>query len=383
MPHSLTAQNPPSQKPSFQELWQPVDNFSEDIPQLQSRGHRQLKMTFEQQLKSLILFHLEEYDSARHLLQVLKQDDFARFFIAPPEGIGRSSYGEALNTRGLEQLIFVYEKLQAQATATLPKAHPQLGDLVAIDGTLIDAVCSMTWADYSSTTKKAKIHLGFDINRGIPGKVSLTDGKGNEGTQVLQLLSPGQTGIMDRNYQCYRNFDLWQEEGRQFVCRIKAGTIKTCLETYAIPEGSPVFYDALVRLGAPRANQTQRPVRVVGYRANGKAYWVATSRFDLLAADITLIYKLRWEIEKFFGWWKQHLNVYPLIARSPYGFMVQVLGGLITYLLLAIYCHKRFQEKVSINRVRELRINIQNEAPILDHYPTDPCPQKNYAHAKT
>jgi len=40
--------------------------------------------------------------------------------------------------------------------------------------------------------------------------------------------------------------------------------------------------------------------------------------------------------QKFFGWWKQHLNVYPLIARSPYGFMVQVLGGLITYLLLAI-----------------------------------------------
>src|SRR5450756_37980 len=81
-----------TQEPSFQELWQPVENFLEDIPLLQSRGHRQLKMTFEQQLKSLILFHLEEYDSARHLLQVLEQDDFARSVIAPPEGIGRSSY---------------------------------------------------------------------------------------------------------------------------------------------------------------------------------------------------------------------------------------------------------------------------------------------------
>ncbi len=62
-------------------------------------------MTFEQQLKSLILFHLEEYDSARHLLQVLKEDDFARSFIAPPKGIERSSYSEALNTRGLEQTL--------------------------------------------------------------------------------------------------------------------------------------------------------------------------------------------------------------------------------------------------------------------------------------
>jgi len=41
--------------------------------------------------------------------------------------------------------------------------------------------------------------------------------------------------------------------------------------------------------------------------------------------------------------------------------MVQLLAGLITYLLLAIYCHKHFQEKVSIRRVRQLRIQIENE----------------------
>ena len=176
MPRSLHPQAPESQEPSSQELWQPIEKILHDIPPLLSRGYRPLKMTFEQQLKSLIFFHLEEHNSARHLLQVLEQDDFARSFIAPPEGIGRSSYGEALNTRGLEQLLFVYEKLQAQATATLPKAHAQLGDLVAIDGTLIDAVSSMAWADYSSSSKKAKIHLGFDINRGIPGKICLTEG---------------------------------------------------------------------------------------------------------------------------------------------------------------------------------------------------------------
>jgi hypothetical protein len=37
--------------------------------------------------------------------------------------------------------------------------------------------------------------------------------------------------------------------------------------------------------------------------------------------------------------------------------MVQILSGLITYLLLAIYCHKHHGEKVSIERVRELLIN--------------------------
>ena len=76
----------------------------------------------------------------------------------------------------------------------------------------------MTWADYSGTTKKAKIHLGFNVNQGLPGKFCLTHGKGDEGPLVPQLLSPGQTGIMDRNYQFYRTFYLWQEQGLQFVC---------------------------------------------------------------------------------------------------------------------------------------------------------------------
>jgi hypothetical protein len=45
--------------------------------------------------------------------------------------------------------------------------------------------------------------------------------------------------------------------------------------------------------------------------------------------------------------------------------MVQILSGLITYLLLAIYCHTHHGEKVSIKRVRELRIQIQNETRTL------------------
>ena len=108
-------------------------------------------------------------------------------------------------------------------------------------------------------------------------------------------------------------------------------------------------------------NQTQKEVRVVGYRVDNVDYWVATDRRDLSAEQIAFIYKLRWQIEKFFAWWKRHLKVYHLIARTEYGLMVQILSGLITYLLLAIYCHKHYREKVSIKRVRELRIKIQNE----------------------
>lgn len=41
---------------------------------------------------------------------------------------------------------------------------------------------------------------------------------------------------------------------------------------------------------------------------------------------------------------------------------MQILSRLITYLLLAIYCHDEHGKRVNIERVRELRNAIRNEA---------------------
>ncbi len=319
-------------------------------------------MTFEDQLNALIFFHLEDHESGRHLLQFLKEDDFARAYIAPEKGISKSSFFEAVNTRGLEQLQYVFQALYAQARHSLPKEHAHLGELVAIDGSLIDATLSMHWADYRKNSRKAKVHLGFDLNRGLPAKIFLTDGKGAERPFVAQILSPGQTSVTDRGFQCHRRFDQWQEQGQFFVCRIRHDTVKTCIEAKAVTGGGIVFYDAIVLLGTPGVSQTEQQLRLVGYRVDNVEYWIATNRYDLTAEEIATVYKLRWNIESFFAWWKRHLKVYHLIARSEYGLMVQILAGLITYLLLAIYCRKEHNEKVSIKRVRQLRNNIRNEA---------------------
>jgi hypothetical protein len=300
------------------------------------------------------------------LIQVLEEDDFAREHIAPEDGIKKSSFFEAINTRGIEQFFHVFKELYMQASGTLPKEYEHLGDLVAVDGSLINSVLSMHWADYREGSKKAKIHLGFDINHSIPSKIYLTHGKAAERPFVKKILSPGQTDILDRGYQNHELFDQWQNEKFHFICRIKGDTLKHCIETNFVSDDSIVFYDAKVLLGTLGVHQTEKPVRVVGYRVDGVDYWVATDRFDLSAEDIALAYKLRWEIEKFFGWWKRYLKVYHLIARSQYGLMVQILSGLITYLLLAIYCHEYHNEKVNIKRLRQLRIQIQNEAREVD-----------------
>ncbi len=369
MPDTIKQENKKQRRrktPSFQKLTRPMNDILPNISPLQARGNKPLQMTFEDQLNALIYFHLEEHSSGRHLLQALEEDDLAREQIAPREGIKKSSFFEAINTRGLEQLLEVFEALYPKATRVLPRESSNLGDLVCIDGSLIDAVLSMTWADYREGAKKAKVHVGFDLNHSIPSQIFLTKGKADERPFAHKILAPGQTGVMDRYYQCHKNFDRWQTEGKHFVCRIRARTKKTGIRPLEVKPDHFIFYDAIVLLGTPGINQTEKEVRVIAYRIGSKEYWIATDRFDLSAEQIAAIYKLRWNIEVFFAWWKRHLKVYHLMARSWYGLMVQILAGLITYLLLAIYCHEQYQEKVSIQRVRELRIKMQNEARTME-----------------
>ena len=352
----------------------PLTKVLTDIPPMESKGNRPFQMTMENFLDALIFYHLEIPDSGRHLLQELEQNSFARETIAPPQGIKKSSFFEAMHSRNLEFLTRVFTTLSAQAAVVLPKEHADLGNLVAIDGSLIDAVLSMTWADYRKNSKKAKAHIGFDLNRSIPSKLTLTNGKGDERKEVKHLISPGQTGVTDRYYQCHKYFDSWQAQGIHFVCRIRKDTCKTVIKENPLNPDSIVFYDAIVILGSTNKNITMKPVRVVGYRIVNKTYWIATDRLDLSAEQIASIFLLRWKIEIFFGWWKRHLKVYHLLARSEHGLMIQLMAGLITYLLLAIYCQVQFKDKVSIQRVRQLRIAIRNEAgsflpvPFLPYY---------------
>ena len=370
MPRSFEPNQKKLHLNSFFQFLQPLGDLIPEIPVLKSRGDRPLKMTFEDQLQMLIFFHLEDHVSARHMLQVLEQDDFARVNIAPEDGIKKSSFSEAINTRGLEQLQIVFEKLSRKASGMLPNRHPELGNLIALDGSLIDATLSMYWADYRKGSKKAKIHLGFDLNHGIPTKIHFTDGKGTERPFVDPITSVEQTVVGDRGYQEHALFDYLQTHDKHFIIRIRANTTKTVVKENDVDLDSIVFYDAEVLLGTKEnKNQSQKPVRLVGYHVNGADYWIATDRRDLTAEQIAEAYKLRWNIENFFAWWKRHLRVYHLIARSQYGLMVQILAGLITYLLLAIHCHENHGEPVSIKRVRELRIKIQNELRIAEASP--------------
>lgn len=348
------------ESPTFSQVLAPLEELLPPITPLESQGNHPLSFTFPYQLKSLVYYHTEAFTSAQDLLQAMREDPFARKTLVPPDGLGESTFYEANATRGASQMLEVLDRLSKKVSKRLKREHMELGDLMAIDGSLIDASLSMVWADYSSSTRKAKVHLGFDLNHGIPRVLYLTDGKGAERPFVARILQEGQTGVVDRGYQDHARFDEWIDQGKHLVARIKKNTRWEILEELPVPEDTPIFFFAKVCLGDDTHKMTH-PVYLVGFRHGRKVYWVITDRGDLTAWEIAFIFSLRWEIEKLFSWWKKHLKVYHLIARTPHGVLIQLLAGLITYLLLVLYFQDRYGERPSIRRLRTLRRQIRQE----------------------
>jgi len=351
----------PIESPTLSTFIEPLETILPTITPLVSPCNRPITFTFEQQVKSLIYYHTEEYISAQALLHDMQNDVSVKYLFNCPKSFGQSTFYEANSSRGVTQMLEIFDRLAKKVSKRLGITHAQLGDLVAVDGSLIDASLSMTWADYKSSSNKAKVHLGFDLNRSIPLKLHLTEGNGSERPFVSCILEPGQTGVLDRGYQDHERFDQWIDDEKHFVVRLKNNTKWDVIDKLPFDKGGNIFFFAKVFLGDEN-HRMRHPVYLVGFWIDNKLFWIATDRTDLTAKQIAFIYSLRWEIEKLFSWWKRHLKVYHLISRNHHGMLLQVLAGLITYLLFVLYCYERYGEKKpSIQRLRQLRCDIRRE----------------------
>ena len=347
--------------PTFSDLLCPLEGQLGYLTPLASGCNRPLTYTFDYQIRALIYYHIETFSSGLDLLQAAQSDAFVNRLLVPETGLGQSTFYETNATRGSHQMLELFDRLYKKACKTAPIAYGDLGDLVAVDGSLIEACLSMTWADYRTCSKKAKMHIGFNLNQGLPKKIVLTDGNGAERAFVPTLVEQAQTAVVDRGYQDHSLFDQWIDTRRHFVARLRANTTKDVIEMLPFEKGTSIFFFAKVLLG-DKAHSMTHPVYLVGFKSEGKIYYVATDRDDLTAEEIAFIFSLRWAIETFFAWWKRHLKVYHLISRSEHGVLIQLLAGLITYLLLVIYFHTHYNKAPSLRLLRQLRWDIRHEA---------------------
>ena len=78
----------------------PLADAKQHCPKLVSEGNRPLSFTFDEQLDVLIYYRLQGFESGRHLLQTLEKDQLAKEPVSPEKGLKKSTFFEAINSRG-------------------------------------------------------------------------------------------------------------------------------------------------------------------------------------------------------------------------------------------------------------------------------------------
>jgi hypothetical protein len=282
------------------------DRLHDDATARDRAGNRRL---FYDQYASVLLlsFFNPVLKSLRSLQAASKLDKVQRRFRC--HGVSRASLSEASRVFDPELLRSIIADIAAQ---TLPRVHGKeaeaLRGLTAVDGSLLPALPKMVWALWQDNRHRAaKMHVHFDVLKGVPTDVRVTAANDSERDQLRASLQPGGFYVLDRGYRDWAFFQEIVTAGASFVARVQANTVIHAAEerpVTAAARAAGVVRDVVIDRTGSNRQRRQHPLRILvidtGQRLrNGKPELLilCTNRLDLAAELVALAYRFRWAVE--------------------------------------------------------------------------------------
>lgn len=328
-----------------------LDRLHDNATARDRAGNRRL--FYDQYACLLLLFFFNPVvKSLRGIQQASTLDKVQRLFGC--ERVSRGSLGEASRVFDPELLHTIIGDLAAQS---LPLAQGKeaeaLRGLTAVDGSLLPALPKMAWALWLDPQHRAaKMHVHFDVLKGVPVETTVTTGNGSETAQLRATLQARRLYVIDRGYADYQLFQDICTAGSDFIGRLRDNAVWTVVEERPLTlaaQAAGVRSDRVVWLGGPQSGRVfKQPVRVLEVdtgktdaRGRPDLLLLATSRLDLAAELVALGYRFRWTVELFFRWLKCILGCRHLLANSRDGVTIQVYLAIIASLLISIWVGRK------------------------------------------
>ena len=310
-------------------------------------GNRQL--FFDQYCTLILLFF---FDPAFDSLRALQRASCVAK-IRKKLGCTRTSLGSLSKAARVFDAAALQAIVGELAQQALPlhqgKDAELLRGLTAVDGSLLPALPKMAWALWiDEEHRAAKLHLHFDVFKGVPCHATITEGNGDERKELRAALQSKRLYVIDRGYAEYQLFQDIIDARSSFIGRIRANAVYQLIEERPLSEEAHkagVLRDCVVNLGCEQSGSVfKQPLRVVEV-ATGKTdsqgrpevLLLATNCLDLDAAWIALGYKFRWTVELFFRWFKCILGCQHLLSTCRNGVAIQVYLALIASILIVLW----------------------------------------------
>jgi Transposase DDE domain len=265
--------------------------------------------------------------------------------------VGLGTLSEASHVFDPEALRPILAALAAEAVPVVAGREAEaLRQLTAVDGSLLPALPRMAWALWQDADHRAaKLHVHFEVLKGVPCDATTTPGNGSEREQLRAMLRPDRLYVIDRGYVDYALFRRILDAGSSFIGRVYDDVAFRIAEERPIAaeaKSAGVIRDVVVsKLGTDHhKDELHQAVRLV-FVATGKTrpdgtaevLILCTDRLDLAAELVALGYQFRWAVELFFRWLKCILGCRHLIFESPRGVALQVYVALIASVLVSLW----------------------------------------------
>ena len=237
---------------------------------------------------------------------------------------------------------FAFHMVSIAQSKRITKEFELHGRFYAIDSTTIDLCMSVfRWAEFRSTKSGIKVHTQIDIATEIPVFYRITNAKVHDVNSMDWFTYEALACyVFDRGYFDLARLYKINVFGAFFIIREKGKPAYEIVDGESILDGTDnVLKDQSIRF-TMKENLEKYPgtVRRIVYYAPElhRSFVYYTNNFFLSAKDIALLYKYRWQVELFFKWIKQHLQVKRFWGESENAVRIQIHIAIITYCLIAI-----------------------------------------------
>jgi hypothetical protein len=311
------------------------------------------RLLFCDQYLTLLLFYFfnPSLNSLRGLQQTTNWEKTRQKLGIRRTSLG--SLGEAASVFDPELVRPIISELAAQAIPlTRGRESEALKGLTAVDGSVFAALSRMAWALWEDSNHRGvKLHLHFDVLKGVPCQATVTPAASSEPGELQQALQPGRLYVLDRGYASYELFAKIIQAESSLVARVKTTTAfvpdeERPLDDLAQKAG--VIRDVIIsRLGTSHhKDHLKRKMRLVIVRTptrNSPAteLWLITDRLDLPADLVALAYRYRWTVELFFRWMKSVLGARHLVSQKKSGVTMQMYAAMIVSLLIVLHTGRK------------------------------------------
>ena len=318
----------------------------------------------------LLLFCIFDNEklSQRTLEDTFNSSGFkALFGLGEEEKVRRSSISERLSKIDSHYFKEIYEQMYGRFSELYSKSEIEKYNLIRVDSTIVADTCNKLKEGIDQKSGKKLVKFSFSFDGILPSGVEVFTAQKYSSEEsalpqailkhTLKEIGHDNIYVIDRGLQSTRTMKEFDKESIKFIIRSKENRKFEEIETYLDVE-NPLKWedwrlvkDSKVKLftGKPILNkrgnihhreekvETEFRLVIIKNEKTNKEFWFLTNEFELSAKEITDYYRKRWDIEVFFRFMKQELNLSHLVSLNKNGIEVMVYMTMIASMLLLIY----------------------------------------------